>query len=345
MEHMVSFLKGEEDSEPRLPVKPRKLRPFSGSKQLKSGEVDFATWRLHAQSLVDDEELKESARKRVLVESLLSPALEVACTLESTCTSEDILHVLDQHFGDVADGYELYSQFRTAVQGMQETASEYLHRLHVLALKAVERSGMSSASVPKEVLRQFESNCADDDLLLRLGVRDMFDKPPAVSDLLHKVRVEESRRYQKKFRLKARTAKANVVTACESNTAAQLQALQKQVECLTLQLQVQNSRPAMGATGATANSSYQQHTEDSLAGAQHGRQFSQRGRGRGRGRGQPPRGRGASSSQRSSYIFCYQCGQDGHFQSECTGVKNPELVQEKLLARGRQSRPTEQSEN
>ena len=40
------------------------------------------------------------------------------------------------HFGDVADGFELYSQFRAAIQGMQETTSEYLHQFHFLAMKA-----------------------------------------------------------------------------------------------------------------------------------------------------------------------------------------------------------------
>ena len=214
----------DDDYERRLPVRPRKLRSFSGAKEVKSGEVDFATWRLHALAITADEDLRKSEKKRVLCESLLGSALEVVCTLDSKSTASELLVLLEQHFGDVADGFELYSQFRAAVQGMQETASEYLHRLRVLEMKAVDRKGMSLDSVPLEVIRQFESNCADDDLLFRVGVREKLLKPPAVADLLHLLKTEESRRHQKKFRLKARNARANVVTACEEGFAAQMTA-------------------------------------------------------------------------------------------------------------------------
>ena len=46
-------------------------------------------------------------------------SLPQAITQISTCTAKEIVEILDQHSGDVADGYELYSQFRAAVQGMR----------------------------------------------------------------------------------------------------------------------------------------------------------------------------------------------------------------------------------
>lgn len=329
VEQVYSFLRGEEDDsehEQRLPVRSRKLRSFSGSKYVKQGEVDFATWRLHALSLVEDDILREAEKKRVLCESLLSPALEVACTLDVTSTSSELLYVLEQHFGDVADGFELYSQFRAAVQGMQETASEYLHRLHVLAMKAVDKKGMSGSSVPREVTRQFENNCADDDLLLRVGVMDMISAPPAVADLLHAVRTEECRRHQKKFRLKARTARANVVTACEEGFAAQMTAqmatLQDQFRTLTLQIQSQGASNAVDGVSQPQRLQPQQPQPQRL-------QPQIQSRGSWRGRGQ--RGRG-SAARPFRFGFCFNCGQDGHYQVDCTNSRNADFLQQRLVS-------------
>ena len=72
--------------------------------------------------------------------------------------------------------------------------TDFLKRLHSLALQAVERGGMTADQVNSQVLRQFESNCADEDLLQRLDLRDKFKNPDAVEDLLFSVRTEEARR-------------------------------------------------------------------------------------------------------------------------------------------------------
>ena len=80
--------------------------------------------------------LWESEKKRVLCQKFLGLALEVFCMLDSKSTASELLVLLEQPFGDVADGFELYSQFRAAIQGVQETASEYLHQFHFLAMKA-----------------------------------------------------------------------------------------------------------------------------------------------------------------------------------------------------------------
>ena len=329
LDEVVSFFTGDDEDESRLPIRPRKLRPFSGSKHVGSGEIDYDTWRLHALAVVDNLGLQDADKKRVIIESLLSHALEIACSLKVTCTAKEIVEILDQHFGDVADGYELYSQFRAAVQGMQESASDYLHRLHMLALRAAERGGMSSSCVPKEVLRQFESNCADDDLLFRIGVRDMFASPPAVSKLLRDVRVEESRRHEKKFRLKARHACANVVTACEVDMTAQIQTLQQQVDHLNLQLQTQSASTSPGATGVSMPAARRGNGDDHCQGQQ-----SRRGRRR-------SNGRGSGSTRRSTrFGFCFHCGQEGHYQAACCAQKNPELVQQKLLTSTQRSATT-----
>ena len=73
---------GKDDRPSGSAGRPRKLRSFSGSKDAESGVVYFETWRLYARPLVEDKHLHESEKKRLLVESLLRPALEIATSLD-----------------------------------------------------------------------------------------------------------------------------------------------------------------------------------------------------------------------------------------------------------------------
>ena len=73
----------DDEYEQWLPVRPRKLRSFSGSKGVKSGEVDFSTWWLHALAITNYDDLWESEKKRVLWQKFLGLALEVFCMLDS----------------------------------------------------------------------------------------------------------------------------------------------------------------------------------------------------------------------------------------------------------------------
>ena len=68
-------LLGPPESEKRQPVKPKKLRTFSGAKTVPSGELDYKMWRLHAKPIVDDPFLRESEKKRTLFDALLGQAL------------------------------------------------------------------------------------------------------------------------------------------------------------------------------------------------------------------------------------------------------------------------------
>ena len=64
-----------------MTIKPRKLRCFSGARDPGSGVVDYSTWRLHAKPVVEDTLLSEG-EKRIIVESLLPPALEIAASAD-----------------------------------------------------------------------------------------------------------------------------------------------------------------------------------------------------------------------------------------------------------------------
>ena len=179
-----------------LGTRTRKLRSFSGAKDSEPGVVDYNMWRMYASSVIGSTHLSENEWTRILVDSLLRPVLDIATTLDATKTSQELLDVLDRHNGEVSDDYELYFQFRSSIQDVKETACEYLQRLHLLALKATQQEGMRKKDISKEVIRQFESSCADEDLLNRIDIRGLLDEEtmPSVDEVLLLVCTEESRR-------------------------------------------------------------------------------------------------------------------------------------------------------
>ena len=124
---------GADQSATASSFKPRKLRVFSGGKTLRSGEVKYATWRLYAQPIVQDKEISQLDKRRIIMD------LELLSCVGPKVSASEILKLLDQHFGEVSDGYEFYTQFRSSVQDFKESSAEFLQRLHLLALKTVER--------------------------------------------------------------------------------------------------------------------------------------------------------------------------------------------------------------
>ena len=299
---------------------PPKLRFFSGNKTKGEKEVDFTSWKIYVSSVVDDTTFHDDEKKRVMIDSLSGPALQVAASLPGGATPQELLEILDAYFGDVGDSYDLYAKFRNSIQEMKETASEYLQRIHLLAIRLVDRNGMLRTMVDAEVLRQFENGCADEDLLFRIGVRELFRRPPTVSFLLQRVRTEEQRRAEKKARLKTRGASSQVVTADTSYSAvtSQLSSVQATLQQISSRLEGVMLTPNQKDSGSVATSAVQLESQSGSQAMLNQQSFFQ------------------SSNKKRSFnrktYFCYNCGQDGHFADDCSSDCNPVLVQQKLIA-------------
>ena len=296
-----------------------KLRFFSGNKTRGEKEVDFTSWKIYATSVANDTAFHDDEKKRVILESLSGPALQVAASLPYGATASELIEVLNDYYGDVADCYDLYAKFRNSIQEMKETGSEFLQRLHLMAIRLVEQGGMLRATVDAEVLRQFENGCADEDLLFRIGVRSLVLKPPTVSLLLRMVRNEEQRRAEKKARLKMRTTASHAVTAdTASSVSAQLTSVQSALQHITSRLDEVVLTHSQGGAASSASSSEQPSSQKGGHTVVSQQTFSR------------------ASSKKKSYsrrsTFCYNCGQDGHFANDCTSACNPVLVQQKLIA-------------
>jgi hypothetical protein len=114
----------------------RKLRLFSGKSPVPSGEVDFETWRLQVRQLDNEPELDENQKRRIILQSLLRPALDSVATV---ATKVEILQILDNIYGSVVDGTELLLKFQTTYQNDKESCSSYLQRLYHMGIDIAEK--------------------------------------------------------------------------------------------------------------------------------------------------------------------------------------------------------------
>lgn len=299
---------------PSVP-KPRKLRLFSGKKPVPSSEVDFDTWKLLVDQLLEDTTVPEADKKRVIVQNLLRPALDAVKAIQGS--GQDIVEVLSNIYGSVADGHELLIKFQTSYQGEKETASDYLQRIYILLIDTTEKGGADLANVSKLLLEQFIRGSIDDNLILKLKLEEKLENPPTFANLLLSVRKEESKAVEKRLRLKV----GRVSSVIEDQSS--ISSLQTRVSQLEAQLKQQQSvqkskvvsspvsDDACSKSEATSNSDTKTHKGKF-------RKFRSR-------------------SDRT--LFCYRCGEDGHSIAKCEGQKNPTLVQQKLESRWNNDRP------
>jgi hypothetical protein len=295
----------------------RKLRLFSGKAPPSQGEVDFETWRLQVKQMMDDDGVADIDKKATILQSLMRPALDTVSTMGRTASSKDCLDILETIYGRVEDGHDLVVTFHTTYQDDKELSSAYLNRLYLVLVEAADRGGLPISSIPTYLLRQFIRGCQDDSFVHRLNLERKLERPPNFGDFLLMVRREESRRTEKRLRLKkmSTTASSSPPRVSSDNSArsktatdARTKELEAQVNQLTSQMQDMQRQfmsPSLGKplsrtdvppAGTTAPSTYS---------------------------------RTSDRRQRRTY-FCYNCGMDGHRRSACKESANQELVFKKL---------------
>lgn len=185
-----------------LPSK-HEMRTFSGNPS-KTGEVNFSTWRLYAKQLMRDPFLTESQKRRLTLNSLLPPALNVALSVGDNAPLKLYLHELEKAYGNVTGGEELYIQFVETHQQNNESSSEYLRRLHTLMQEVMEKKGLAGRHADTQLLKQFIRGCWDETLISQLRLRETLSDPSmdmiGYSDFLFKVRSCEQERRMKENR-------------------------------------------------------------------------------------------------------------------------------------------------
>ena len=294
-----------------------KLRTFSGKDPMPAGQVDYDTWRMSANKLVEDEDVPVKQKLQKLQEGLAKPALEI---VESALNGKDpkaVIVLLDQVYGCVSDGRTLLKQFYADEQG-DEKASVFLSRLHIQLQKLMKKGVVSIADSTSELFQQFVAGCHDDNMLLKLRL-DASSPPVEYGTLLSSIRLEEARRTHKALTKKvARSNQVEAVTEIEQlrkevatlrskNEAPRRRNLEQEVEELRQELAAvkqQQARPTaqMSTSSNPAPSRTPQRPQKKLV-------FRK---------------------------FCFKCGLFDHMMGRCTNAANPQLVMQRWAEREQQ---------
>uniref|UniRef100_A0A096M0B2 Paraneoplastic antigen Ma-like C-terminal domain-containing protein n=1 Tax=Poecilia formosa TaxID=48698 RepID=A0A096M0B2_POEFO len=184
---------------------PRELKLFSGNSPKPPSEVDFSIWRLRAKQVINDISLSEGQQRRMILDSLLTPALNVALFIGAQATPSAYLQELEKAYGNVTGGEELYIQFLETHQNSGEKASDYLRRLQTLLQEVVESSGVAKQNFDSQLLKQFLRGCWDDSLITALRLKESDYSPHTIltfSELLFKIRTYEKESHLKEMRRK-----------------------------------------------------------------------------------------------------------------------------------------------
>ena len=128
----------------------RKLKLFSGSEKVGSGEVDAREWLSQANDLIENEkQLQEKEKMRILRNSLIKHALLLISSSEvNTC--REILDLIALTYGEAHSAAHLRFKFYQMQQGPSESASTFLSRLQE-TLKEYARVDVSIKQVEPEI--------------------------------------------------------------------------------------------------------------------------------------------------------------------------------------------------
>ena len=270
--------------------------------KLQSGEVDYSHWRRAALRILDDDELRGSRKKNILLDSLTGRAKDII-ELHRDLPADDIISVLDKTFGSTADATDLLANFFQILQKSSQSASEYLNELYIALCTVVKAGNIPRDDASDLLIKQFMRGTQDKDMLTKLRL-DELEETPSYPDLIIKVRKEETRRTERRMRLKN--------ASCSSINARKAESTS-----LVAEAAPKVTLPQDSVKNQTVSETQPRLCNDEVA------QLRQRV---------------AQLEKRQSRVFCYRCGEDGHMAYDCKNPPNKSLVDEKTAKRRSRSR-------
>ncbi|XP_044859999.1 paraneoplastic antigen Ma1 homolog [Mauremys mutica] len=295
----------------------RKLKYFSGIKPVPVGEDDYDTWRHQLNQVMQEWQCSEAEKRKRVAESLRGPAGNVICALKASkpvATVDDYLSAMEDAFGSLETGEDLYFQFRSCYQQPGEKLSSYLHRLEPSLQLCIRRKGIERSKEHRVRLEQvIRGAIYDDFLIMKLKLVDRLDSPPEFHQLLREVREEEEKRtVRERNKISvSRTVAPNQLKEdpCLSTT----EDLHQQLKTLTAQLtELMTSKMPRGSLS------------EILPPTLMARKCPPFRPGRGDPNREPVKKTLATLPRNKR--FCYRCGEDGHISTQCDNSRNEEKV-------------------
>ena len=318
----------------------RNIKTFSGYKKLGNGEVNFRRWLRAAKRVQADDELTDSQKKRIITRSLTGKADDAIEFVRGGSVST-ILDVLTSIYGTVEDPEDLKVEFYQRYQEEKEVTSDYLTELFLDVTEIITLGGFKSEDITTELVKQFCRGTHDEDMLVKLRLEELgehFGRTLQFSQLFTDVRKEEARRTQRRLRHKTKKFRSQAQVATdEGKETSYLELLQK-VDARLARLEETQKTLVKDDSGTGFDSGVAQ-INSRLA------RLEEQAKLQGQQRSTIDSGVGQINSRMARLeeqeragkpradIFCYRCGQDFHFATDCKNPPNKALVKEKAEAR------------
>lgn len=317
----------------------RKLRVFSGVKPTPAGEEEYDAWADQTAHMLDEWKCPDSLKKQRMAECLKGPAADIVRCLRMSnpnATANEYLAALETAFGTTENATDLMFKFRNTFQYEGERLSAYLLRIDKLLHTVFRKGGISLADMDKTRIEQVTRGSLPHDLVaLRVKLTYKFQSAPTFTDLLRDVREEEAMILERPAPIRVSASAVAAPVECVTVSAVSpwheptpgtaskekgpsVESLTKEVEELRTEVTRLLSFAVSSTTAAaqTAPTRFSRNPE--------GKPFS----------------KARTERQERPYqadVFCYKCGEDGHFQRECQNSENLRKVNQRLIKMKRQS--------
>ena len=314
----------------------RKLGLFSGMKPAPHGEDDYEAWAEQTDHMLDEWQCSDVVKKQRIAESLHGPAADIVRALRVTnpkATAADYMIALENAFGSTESAADLMVRFRNTLQHDGEKLSSYVMRLDKLLHAVRRKGGIGVASLDRTRIDQVVRGAlTQDHVALRLRVMHKLREPPSFLELLREVREEEEMILARQnmqaltFPAVGRQVEcaASLVAAAQPAAAPPVGEYSREIEMLRRDFQDLKSDLSRILSATLAAPIGSSKTSDP---PRQGAAVSQK---------ELKAGGGYSAAPRVG-IFCYRCGDDGHFLRECPNPEDLRKVNMRLL---KERRPT-----
>lgn len=311
----------------------RKLRMFSGMIPTPHGEEEYDAWAEQTTHMLDEWQCSDVVKRQRVAESLKGAAADIVRGLRVTnpqANANDYLKALETAFGTTDSSADLMVRFRNTFQQEGEKLSAYLLRLDKLLHTVHRKGGIEVVDMNRARIDQVaRGSLAHDLVALRIRLTYKLKPPPSFTDLLRDVREEEEMILERPSVKKgaslaigrrAECATASVVHVLpESALVPDVAEKDPAIESLRKEFQgLKTDVARLLSASVTASTSVAQQVDQNPSQKVTGNSY-------------PRVKERAPKPQYRADVFCYRCGEDGHFQRECQNPENLRKVNKRLL--------------
>lgn len=297
----------------------RKLRMFSGMRPTPSGEEEYDAWAEQTTHMLEEWQCTDAIKKQRIVESLKGPAADIIRFLRAqnpNATADEYMQALETAFGTTESSSDLLVKFRQTFQSEGEKLSLYLLRLDKMLHCLFRKGGVLLKDMNRLRIEQIVRGALPHDMIaMRIRMTHKLRPPPSFNELLKEVREEEDMlqsRHDTKSAVMSKSV-TSIPKSHDSKTDSEVERLKSELSALKTEMSNLKVATVAAASAQTEPKSFKpEHSNKN--------KFK---------RNTAPQGQKTSSEQPG--IFCYRCGEDGHYMRECNGVENLHKVNKRLI--------------